>query len=257
MDHSKRKTRWYPGKYLGRAPPQIKGEERETTRLSSVENLCDVNFNVNPKVLGDEDDDLAQSNSKIAGSSPITEDLIGTISVTVVDVKFLRINTSKLYLELDDFSVPLHLPILQQGIVPSRLPTPSVTTLSLKELVIDLKIFVTGKTEDGEAVTGVVVLPVTNLLNFWGKPLPPKELWMQFYPLGQHRFADRASFKFESGYQDLNGYAMNRRKDPLGFICLQCELNIGQSALKHYIMRGRYGWAERIMQFLVHDQNVS
>lgn len=257
MDISKRKSRWYPGKYLGRSLPQIKGEERETTRMSSEENLCDINFNVNPKMLGDEDDDLAQSHSKLYESSSINEDLIGTITVTMVDVKFLRINTSKLYLELDDFSAPLHLPILQPGIVQSRLPNPSVITLSLKELVIDLKIFVAGKTEDGEAVTGVVVLPVTNLLNFWGKPLPPKELWMQFYPVGQHRLADRACFKFESGYQDLNGYAMNRRKDPLGFICLQCELNIGQSALKHYIMRSKNGWAKQSMQLLVSDQNVS
>lgn len=250
-NNSKRKTRWYPGKYLGRPPPRTKGEDVETTRLSSVEDLSD-NFNVN-----ETDDDLAQSCSNLAESSSNTEDLIGTIIVTVVDVKYLRINTSKLYLELDDFSVPLHLPILQPGIISSQSPNPSVITLPLKELVIDLKIFVTGKMEDGELVTGVVVLPVTNLLNFWGKPLPPKELWMQFYPIGQHRLADRTSFKFESGYQDLNGYAMNRRKDPLGFICLQCELNIGKTAFKHYIMKGKYGWAEGSMQLLVRDQNVS
>lgn len=232
----KEKEKWYPGKYLarhsskrrsGEVPSRISSDnsdQRKTT--SSVFPMENQEF-VQEPVVGEVH----------LGSSPIGINSIGSVKVGVVDLKYLRINSAKLTIQLDR--------ALSQYAIDSSAKY-FERIFELFEISTDVRIMVTGKGDNGELVCGVAVIPVASLLTFTGKPAPAKEQWRLLYPICVSRIADSKSFKFTAGYSDLAGYALNRCKDPLGFICVKVDLALTGNILSTYLAKGSIGWRKAL-----------
>ena len=227
----KDKEKWYPGKYLSKAN---KRRSVEVARSNSEDATTDESIQ-RPGSAITKKDDINNIRMDDTPNSYIRSGMetIGSVKVHVVDIKYLRISSAKLSIQLDRVS--------SQYVVDNSNKS-FERTFDIHEISSDVRVIVVGKGDGGELVCGVVVIPLPTLLNFVGKPINPKEHWRQFYPISVNRISDGKSFKFSSGYVDLPGYALNRSKDPLGFVCIRVEVTLTGSLLQTYFSKGSIGW---------------
>jgi hypothetical protein len=165
--------------------------------------------------------------------APTGEDSVGSIKVSLVDIKYLRISSAKLSIQLDRVSSQYAVDASSKGFERS---------FELHDISSDIRISVIGKGDGGELVCGVVIIPIVTLLNFTGKPVPAKEQWRQLFPVCVSRISDNKPFKFTAGYSDFPGYALNRSKDPLGYVCVKVDLTLAGSMASTYLAKGGTGW---------------
>lgn len=212
----------------------------EVSRSGSTEDQQETarkTFNSSPtfdqkdRVLDLHHGDMKDNGTGISSSNDL--DTIGTLKVNVMDIKYLRMSSAKLTIQLDRVSSQYAVDATNKSLERS---------FDVHEIASDIKITILGRGDTGELVCGVVVIPVTSLLNFSGKPIPPKEQWRQLYPVCVSRVSDVRPFKFSAGYSDLHGYALNRCKDPLGYLNVKIEFTLACSIFGVYFARGSLGW---------------
>jgi hypothetical protein len=238
------KEKWYPGKYIGRNSKRRSvefsksGDEPEQQRRqSSLAVAVDVPESLQDSFTADASPDLFT----------LDQERIGTLQVSVVDIKYLRINSAKLTIQLDR--------ALSQYAVDNTSKC-FERSFELAEITSDIRIIVSGKGDNGDLVCGLVVIPVASLLTFAGKPAASKEQWRQLYPVSFNRASDTKPFKFTAGYADLPGYCLNRSKDPLGFLCVKVDLALTGTLLSTYFARGSTGW-KKVLACAPWADNVS
>lgn len=234
---SKEKERWYPGKYLG----------RNSSRRRSVESIKigdseftdsqrkSTAYTTSPVAAADNRQNNLSAEANIE-EHPEFRDKIGSLQVSVLDIKYLRINSAKLSIQLDKS--------LSQYAVDNSSKS-FERHFDLYEITSDIRVHISGKGDNGELVCGVTIIPLASLLTFTGKPVASKEQWRLLYPVPVHRTAD-LPFKFTAGYADLPGYGLNRSRDPLGFICVKVDLTLAGSMLETYFAKGKTGWRKAL-----------
>lgn len=168
---------------------------------------------------------------------------MGSLKVQILELKYLRLSSAKLSIQLDKI-VCQHSVDGFKGVE---------RNFDLYDITSDIKISVMGKADNGELLCGIVVIPVTSLLSFSGKPVNPKEQWRQLYPVCISRMTDGKVFKFSPGYTDLPGYALNR-KDAIGFVSIKVDLDLYDHPLYVYLSKGNNSWKRRLSSFSWFDQ---
>lgn len=242
--NKKEKEGWYPGKYMSRA-----GKRRSVDSVSiSVEETESVNarpLKSSPNVLKEGRDAVHDSivDLSVSGPGVISGETMGTLKVQVVDLKYLRLSSAKLSVQLDK-AVSQYFVEGFKGVE---------RCFDLYDVTSDIKVSVVGKADNGELLCGMVVIPITSLLSFSGKPNPPKELWRQFYPICISRMTDGKAFKFSPGYSELPGYALNRR-DPIGFVSIKVELLLHDHPLYVYMSKGGSSWKRQLSACVFFEQ---
>jgi len=237
----KEKERWYPGKYLSK---NNRRRSVEVSRSGSIEEHPEHSrraFNSSPtqeQIEKIPDLYVCDKNENKSGNISTSDlDTIGTLKVHVVDIKYLRMSSAKLTIQLDRVSSQYSVDASSKSFD---------RCFDLHEIASDIKITILGRGDSGELVCGVVVIPVTSLLSFSGKPVPPKEQWRQLYPVCVSRVSDVRPYKFSAGYADLHGYALNRSKDPLGYVCIKADLTLACSMIGAYFAKGGWGWKKTL-----------
>lgn len=232
MDADKKeKDKWYPGKYLAK-------NRRRSVEATSARTASEDGESSRKGVVSSGQGDAKDLNSvdinhiEFERNSTSNAEPVGALKVSVVEVKYLRLNSAKLTIQLDRVASQFSL----DG------PNKSFERdFDLTDVVSDIRITIHGRTDNGELLCGIILIPVTSLLNFSGKPNNPKEQWRQLFPICPSRLADGKPYKFMSGYSDLPGYALNRR-EPLGFVCVKVDLELFVPPLSMYFMKGNYSW---------------
>lgn len=227
----KEKERWYPGKYLGR---QSKRRSVEVARNPSDDSEPlrpnGAAVQMAPEIM-DSADAVGFDNQYNPTQSGL--DTVGSVRVQVTDIKYLRMTAAKVMIQLDRVSSQYAVDSSNRSFERS---------FDLHDIAADVRITVTGKGDSGDLVCGVTIIPVATLLTFVGKPAPAKEQWRLLYPISVSRTPDAKPLKFSCGYTDLPGYALNRAKDPLGFVCIKVDLTLSGSLFDTYLARGSTGW---------------
>lgn len=232
MDSDKKeKEKWFPGKYL--AKHRRRSVETTSVPRSGSDDGGEVLRRGIVSAPNSFKDSTVEMNNRDIDSFVLSNfDPIGSLKVKVVEVKYLRLNSAKLTIQVDR--------VLSQHSLDG--PNKSFERgFDLTEVASDIKIMIHGRSDNGEILCGVILIPVTSLLNFSGKPNSPKEQWRQLFPICPSRISDGKSLKFISGYSDLPGYALNRR-EPLGFVCVRVDLELFEHPLSAYLVKGNYSW---------------
>jgi hypothetical protein len=231
---NKDKDRWYPGKYL----KSNRRRSAEVSRGSVDEGESTSRKSMGGALLNPVTDSKEQTQETFSGEvhfNPVSSgiDSVGSVKVSLVDIKYLRISSAKLSIQLDRVSSQYAIDGSNKSFERS---------FELHEIASDIRISVIGKGDGGELVCGVVVIPIVTLLNFTGKPAPAKEQWRQLFPVCVSRISDNKPFKFTAGYSDFPGYGLNRGKDPLGYVCVKVDLALAGSMVSTYLAKGGTGW---------------
>lgn len=244
MEGSKKeKEGWYPGKYMGKANRRRSVESAVPVPSDETDPLTTRKSGA--RVSTESTGSLKDNFTPVASAGPPLQhaDIVGSVKVQVLDVKYLRLSSAKLS--------------IQFGRVVSQYAVEGTKVIErnfdLHDISSDIKISVVGKADTGELLCGIVIIPVTSLLSFSGKPSVPKEQFRQFYPVCISRMTDGKAFKFSSGYADLPGYALNR-KEPLGFVSVKVELELHEHPFKVYLSKGSSSWKRQLSTFSWFDQ---
>ena len=241
--NKKEKEGWYPGKYMGKTnrrrsvePVQVSNEEADPSAIRKL----------GPRVSIESTGSIQDSSFPVTSSAaPLQEtEILGSLKVQVLDIKYLRLSSAKLS--------------IQFGRVVSQYAVEGTKVIErnfdLHDVSADIKISVVGKADNGELLCGIVIIPVTSLLGFSGKPNAPKEQFRQFYPVCISRMTDGKAFKFSPGYSDLPGYALNR-KEPLGFVSVKVDLALHDHPFKVYLSKSSSSsWKRQLSVFSWFDQ---
>ena len=250
MDANKKeKEGWYPGKYMSRASKRRSVESASSSSIPTfneeTENFTTGLQKSSPNVSKDGRDVVLESivDSSVSGVGGTNLESVGSLKVQVLDLKYLRLTSAKLSVQLDKSASQYSVDGFK-GIERS---------FDLCDITSDIKVSVVGKADNGELLCGMVVIPVTSLLSFSGKPNPSKEQWRQFYPICISRMTDGKAFKFSPGYAELPGYALNR-KDPIGFVSIKVDLLLHDHPLYVYISKGNNSWKRMLTTFSFFEQ---
>lgn len=246
MDATKKeKDGWYPGKYMrGNRRRSVESvqtavddqHETSTARKSGSHYSADVR-----ELSQDTVPDFVGHTSVLTNA-----EIMGSLKVQVLEIKYLRLSSAKLSIQLDK--------VVSQFAVEG---TKGIErNFDLYDITSDIKVSVVGRADSGELLCGIIVIPVTSLLGFGGKPNASKEQWRQFFPVCLSRIADGKAFKFSSGYSDLPGYALNR-KDALGFVNVKVELVLHDHPLHVYLSKGNNSWKRQLSNISWSDQVLS
>lgn len=245
--NKKEKEGWYPGKYMAKANRRrcVEGSSQVSTGMCSDETDPTAVRKLVSRVSTESPGSIHDNFFSAAASvQPLQQaEIVGSLKVQVLEVKYLRLSSAKLS--------------IQSGRTVSQYAVEGAKVIErefdLHDIATDIKISVVGKADTGELLCGVVVIPVTSLLGFSGKPTTPKEQFRQFYPVCVSRLNDGKAFKFSSGYADLPGYALNR-KEPLGFVLVKVELTLHDHPFKAYLAKGCSSWKRQFSVFSLFDQ---
>jgi hypothetical protein len=238
MENDKAKEKWFPGKYLAKARGK-KGEGGGSSADDVDDRRPQSLARTGSFTTGREPDPMAEGTRAelYMDTSPSDAKVIGRLTLNIAEIKYLRMNGAKMTVQLDQCRASYYL----DGSTKSF-----ERVFDLVDIVSDVLITISGKNDNGEQVTGIVVIPVSSLLGFSGSIAAPKEQWRQLYPISVHRIKEKKPFKFVSGFVDLPGFAMSRTKEPLGFICTTISLELlggsPSSAIAHYCSKGSINW---------------
>jgi hypothetical protein len=236
--NKKEKEGWYPGKYMQRASKRRSVETNQS--ISIDEHDTSTARKVNPNISADGKDSSENyvPNLNLSSTHLTSAEIMGALRIQVLDIKYLRLSSAKLSIQVDKA-------VSQYVTEGSKLID---RNFDLYDVTSDIKVSVVGRSDAGELLCGIVVIPVTSLLGFTGKPNPPKDQWRQFFPVCLGRISDGRAFKFSSGYSDLPGYALNR-KEALGFINLKVELTLHDHPFHVYMSKGSTSWKRQLSGF--------
>lgn len=240
--NKKEKDGWYPGKYMTKANRR---RSVEPVQGSNDETNAQVIRKSGPRISSESTGSIHDNIFDVTTPVPPLQqaEVLGLLKVQVLDIKYLRLSSAKL-------SIQLGRATSQYAVEGTKVVE---RNFDLYDVASDIKISVVGKADTGELLCGVVIIPVTSLLSFSGKPIAPKEQFRQFYPVCISRLTDGKPFKFSSGYSDLPGYALNR-KEPLGFVNVKVELALHDHPLKVYLSKGYSSWKRQLSVFSWFDQ---
>ena len=209
------KERWYPGQYLKKAVNRRRTvaneDEKKHDHLPSRSSLCTEN-------------ELTQQGATQSTAGYVDAEFqIGTLKLKIVDFRYL--------VEPASATLSVGRVLHRKEYVTNMMPSAIEFSFPLQEITDDVVIKVTGK-NDNSALCGISVISIVTLLGNQGQFSVPE--WRQLFPL-QARKLCHERFKFSSGYSDINGYAMDRPKDFLGFICTSAVLKLKVPLYKAYL----------------------
>lgn len=118
-------------------------------------------------------------------------------------------------------------------------------------------------------IQGALVLPLTRYMGVTA-PAPPKVEWFQFFSYaevlsvagdggegGAESHPGPAALTLRSGDAAFPGSAMNKRKQSVGFVCVQVEVFLSEPAYKLYLksFHPDSAWAaEREVSSVIYDK---
>lgn len=230
----KSKEKWYPGKFMNKAIKRASSTSISSSEASSFSQAPVSNplqsssgstlplprkspapkSDYNQLAEGSADyNDLSQDATFEHDGSPRI--LLGKVSLTIFDVKYLTVKNAKMSIEVGDTSVVLPA---------SEVQFPFTREFDILNVCGDLRIEF--RSNVAGSVPGVIILPLTSLLQNLGSPAAPKKCWREVYPSYERYLLGEARKmrKFRSAWQELPGSGLNKPQVSLGFVSMQAEI---------------------------------
>ena len=241
--------KWYPGKFIGRRKSNHSGDMNP--RPSSVDldydKIYSFNDSASHSIAHVEATPTAPHTTYLCGNIENAKP-IATVEVKIHDIKYLSILNPKITIELDGIASTFtyfdsHLPIEK--------------SFAVLDITSDIRIEFRGYNDKGLPAFGVIIIPLTSLLNFFGSPLPSVPTWRMLYPWYDNLKTLKRNMKFRSGFQEIPGSAMTKPSPFLGFV--QAEFSLvtpTKSALPLYFIPSPHPKSSVINKIIFFVSNI-
>lgn len=141
--------------------------------------------------------------------------LLGKLSLTIFEFKYLTVKNAKMSIEVGDTSVILPA---------SEVQFPFTREFDILNICGDLRLEF--RSNVAGSPHGVIILPLTTLLQNLGTPAAPKKCWRELYPSYERYLLgeSRKMRKFRSAWPELLGSGLSKPQVSLGFVSMQAEI---------------------------------
>ncbi|RYH27807.1 hypothetical protein EON65_13115 [archaeon] len=245
-EKDQKKERWYPGKYLGKAVKRasviqkndrLSSDRRSSSGYHEIEEDEPERGQSFVELPPDADDLLAPPNTPMQAtfsSSTTTSSHFPSspskVKVRLLEVKYARFKDAKWSIRLDSVKV--------SNIQETQFPYER--SFDLQNITSDIKIEIKGQsTISSYFNNGVIFIPVTTCLSFFGGVLPTLTIWKEIYPHydSSKRCDPQLQKRLFSGLTDLPGSALPKPRYNLGFVKIEVELlTLTPNALGLYLL---------------------